>query len=158
MLWLSFLLFALAAEPHPPVDCPAQDSLDAFWAEAERTVREGDFDAYAALYHDDAVLVNDIASTTQPIADALAGWNAGFDATRAGHRTAAVDFRFTERLHGDATAHETGIFRYTATEDGETTTAYVHFEALVVCTADGWRWLMERQVARATPAEWKAAG
>mgnify|MGYP006270696101 FL=1 len=36
--------------PVPP------DRLDAFWGEAERTIREGDVEAYAALYHPDAVI------------------------------------------------------------------------------------------------------
>lgn len=157
MIWLSLVLVLLYGPPSLSAAVPANDSLDAFWDEAERTVREGDFEAYAALYHQDAVLVNGIAGTTQPIARALDGWKEGFDATRAGRMTATVDFRFTQRLRGDSTAHETGIFRYTATEDGETTTAYVHFEALLVRTDAGWRWLMEYQTERATPAEWRAA-
>ena len=49
-----------------------QSDIDAFWDEAVRTVEEGDYDGYAALYHEDAVLVNGLAGTSVPIADALA--------------------------------------------------------------------------------------
>ena len=31
--------------------------LDAFWTEASRTVREGDFEGYKAAYHEDAVVI-----------------------------------------------------------------------------------------------------
>ena len=32
------------------------NGLDAYWREAARTVREGDFEGYKATYHPDAVL------------------------------------------------------------------------------------------------------
>ena len=86
--------------------------LDAFWAEASRTVLEGDFEAYAATYHADAVLVSGFSNNSYPIAQALDGWKQGFEDTRDGRMKASVEFRFTQRLHDETTAHETGMFRY----------------------------------------------
>ena len=160
------LALALAAPPTadrptadgPPPDAAAVRELDAFWAEAARTVREGDFAAYAALYHPDAVFVSDVRGTVAPIADQLAVWRPGFEATKAGTTVADVRFRLTGRLVGPTTAHETGLFRYTAAAPGAAPEpAVVRFEALLVKTPAGWRWVMERQRAVATAADWAAA-
>lgn len=124
--------------------------LDAYWAEVSRTVGEGDFEGYAATYHPDAVVI--FGMSTVPISAALEGWKQGFDDTRAGRTTASVDFRFSVRRNDDTTAHETGIFRYSA-GDGEP--QMVHFEALLV-KRDGWKMLMEFQRDPATQAEWDA--
>lgn len=133
------------------------DSVDAFWAEAARTVEEGDFEGYAALYHPDAVLVNGISGASYPVAVALAGWKQGFDDTREGRMTAGLQTRFSERLLGETTAHETGIFRYTSQRPGEAPeTAYIHFQDLLVRVDGEWRWVMEYQIAVATEEEWDA--
>ena len=151
-------LVALALLGPPPADGPRAE-LDAFWAEAARTVRDGDFDGYAALYHEDAVLVNDAEGEVHPIGTALARWKPGFEDARAGRAVADVAFRFTRRLHDATTAHETGVFRYVSHPSGETgTPAFVRFEALLVRGDDGWRWVMERQAAAVTEKEWDAAG
>ena len=132
------------------------NELDAYWAEVTRTVTEGDFVGYAALYHDDAVLVNNLNQTSVPIASALAGWKQGFIDTKAGKMTAGVTFRFSQRLHDGATAHETGIFRYAFTPDGgEETVSLIHFEALMV-KKRVWKMVMEYQKSQATQAEWEA--
>ena len=34
------------------------NGLNAFWIEAERQVKEGDFEAYSTSFHHDAILVN----------------------------------------------------------------------------------------------------
>lgn len=134
-----------------------QNALDAFWAEVSRTVGEGDFDGYAATYHEDAVLVSGTSGTSYPIAQALDGWEQGFLATQAGEVKASVEFRFTQRLHDGTTAHETGIFKYAVEDpDGEPMAQFVHFEALLVDKA-GWKMVMEYQKAPATEAEWEAA-
>lgn len=134
------------------------EALDAFWAEVSRTVGEGDFDGYAATYHEDAVLVSLASGTSYPIADALAGWKSGFDDTKAGRMKASVTFRFTQRLHDETTAHDTGIFEYTSTPAGGDPTVFrVHFEALLV-NRDGWKMVMEYQKEQASVAEWEAAG
>ena len=131
--------------------------LDAYWAESSRTVREGDFEAYAASYHEDAVLVNGIRGTSYAISQALDGWKQGFDDTRDGNMTASVDFRFSERLISENTAHETGIFRYVAQMEGaEETVALIHFQSLTVKKEGRWLMMMEYQIAVATDAEWNA--
>lgn len=134
------------------------DELDTYWAEASRTVAEGDFEAYAALYHPDAVLVSLGSGNSHPIADALSGWEQYFVDTREGRADASVEFRLTRRLHDATTAHETGIFRFTfEPEDGDPTEATVHFESLLVKKDGKWLMVMEYQKQPATEAEWEAA-
>lgn len=150
------LLTAAAASPAP---AQVTAELDAYWTELRRTVAEGDYDGYAAAYHDDAVLVSLAGGRSYPIAEALAGWKPGFDDTREGRMTADVEFRFTGRLNDASTAHETGIFRYVSEQsDGEPEVALVHFEALLVKRDGEWLTVMEYQKEPATEAEWEAAG
>ena len=135
---------------------PVQDQLDAFWAEVSRTVAEGDFEGYAALYHPDAVLVTRGGSLS--IAEALEGWEPGFVATREGRTTAEVSFRLLERRLGGTTAHETGIFRYASGPvGGESEVGLVHFEALLVKKGGEWLMTMELQRGPATAGEWAEA-
>ena len=132
--------------------------LDAFWAEVSRSVREGDFAGYSATCHDKGVLVSGSSSSSYPLSKALARWKQGFLDTRAGNLKANVDFRFSQRLGDTTTAHETGIFLYTTeTEAGGPTSAYVHFEALLV-NEGRWRVMMEYQKTPATADEWAALG
>jgi hypothetical protein len=132
--------------------------LDDYWAEVSRTVGEGDFEGYGRLYHPDAVLVSLGSESSYPIARALAGWEQGFLDTRAGRAQASVAFRFTQRLHDETTAHETGIFRYTLEpEDGGQTVVMVHFEALLVRKDGAWLMLMEYQKQPATEEDWQTA-
>ena len=159
------LLLGLApAADGPPTEALDENArtrveLDAFWAEASRTVREGDDAGYAALYTDDAVFVNSIKGEVAPIGEQLAEWKPGFERTRAGEVVADVRFRFTTRLHGPTTAHETGLFRYVSHAPGEPVEpAYIRFEALLIREPDGWRWAMERQLAVAAERDWVAAG
>lgn len=131
--------------------------LDDYWAEVSRTVQEGDFEGYRATCHPDAVLVSGKAKTSYPLRQALARWKAEFDATRAGTMEASVDFRFSQRFGDGTTAHETGIFRYAATNaEGETKVEFVHFEALLLKQASGWKILMEYQERPATASQWGA--
>lgn len=156
----SAILLAAVAALALPSAAYAQtiDELDAYWAEVSRTVEQGDFEAYGALYHPDAVLVSGFSGESVPISRALAGWKQSFDDTAAGRANAGVDFRLTQRLNDGTTAHESGIFRYTFTpEDGETTVAPVHFEALLVKKDGEWLMLMEYQKEMATDQEWEAA-
>ena len=130
--------------------------LDAYWEEVSRTVREGDFEGYAALYHEDAVLVSAGSATSYSIAQALAGWKKGFDDTKAGKMKADVKFRFSSHFGNENTAHQTGIFRYVSTpKGGEMSEALIHFEALFV-KKDGWLMTMEYQKTPATKEEWEA--
>jgi ketosteroid isomerase-like protein len=133
-------------------------ALDTFWDEVSRTVAEGDFEGYGALYHPDAVLVSLDPPSSVPIAEALAGWAPGFADTREGRAAARVEFRFTRRIHDATTAHETGMFRYVFhPRGGEPTPATVHFEALLVRVDGRWRMVMELQKEPATEEEWAAA-
>ena len=133
------------------------EELDAYWTEVARTVEEGEFDGYAALYHPDAVLVTS-NSGSQPISSALDGWQQLFLDTAEGKANAKVTFRFTQRLNDATTAHETGVFRYLfAPNDGEEMVSTVHFTALLVKRHGAWRMLMEHQKTPATEEDWAAA-
>ncbi len=130
--------------------------LDAYWAEVTRTVEEGDFEGYSRLYHPDAVLVSSGSGASHPISQALVGWEKDFDATRQGKARSSVTFRFTQRLHDETTAHESGMFRYTAKlEDGSETVGTVHFEGLLVRKDGVWLMVMEYQKQPATDEEWE---
>lgn len=131
--------------------------LDAYWEELSRTVDMGDFEGYKALYHADAVMVNEISGSTYPIGEAFAGWKAGFDDTKAGNMDAEVTFRFSNRFIDGTTAFETGIFRYVAhPEGGEPSVSLIHFDALTIKQNGSWVMMMERQISIATQQEWDA--
>jgi hypothetical protein len=131
--------------------------LDAFWAEVSRTVREGDFVAYSATCHPEAVLVTGTKKASYPLAQALARWKKEFDDTKSGERESSATFRFSQRLGDDTTAHETGILLYSFRQGNEVMkNEYVHLEALLLKQDDGWKIIMEYQKAPATEAEWKA--
>jgi uncharacterized protein (TIGR02246 family) len=151
---LPFLALALP----PAAAAQTAPELDAYWAEAARTVVDGDFEGYAKLYHSDAVLVMQ-GQGTVPIAKALDGWKQLFVDTRDGKASADVEFRITGRLHDATTAHETGIFRYVfEPEEGDASASLVNFEALLVKRDGRWLMLMEYQKDPATQEEWEAAG
>lgn len=151
-----FLIFPAAIFLLMAIDQPDPEAgVDDYWAEVSRTVTEGDFEGYAALYHEDAVLVNGITGRSYPIAEALDGWRQGFEDTKAGRMTAGVEFRFSERIHGETTAHDTGIFRYSSQEEGgEARASYVHFQGLLVKKDGEWKMTMEYQMSAATEEEW----
>jgi uncharacterized protein (TIGR02246 family) len=143
-----------------PQTVMAEDSeilaeLDAVWAEVSRTVIEGDFNGMAAVYHEDAVLVDSTSATSYPISQALERWKPGIEQTRNGETQAQVSFRFSQRLHDKETAHETGIFYYTSKpKGGEPSGGAVHFEALLVKKNGAWKMIMEHQKSSATEEEW----
>lgn len=151
----------LAAEPAVAPDPTAAETerlaeLDRLWAEVARAVREGDFEAYASTCHPDGVLVSEKKGLSQPLAAALARWQQEFLDTRAGRLNASVEMRFTIRLGDATTAHETGIFRYSAGKPGEPPrTDYVPFHALLVKQDGRWRILMEHQRLHVDEAEWR---
>ena len=129
--------------------------LDAYWAAYSRTVAEGDFEGYGALYHPDGVLVSVNSGTSQLNSTFMVGAEPEFAANREEGASASVAFRFSQRLHDEVTAHETGIFRYANTPSGGTEkVALVHFDALLVKKDGGWLMLMEYQRGRATQQEW----
>jgi ketosteroid isomerase-like protein len=131
--------------------------LNSYWAEVSRSVKEGDFAAYSATCHPDAVLVSGAKKESYPLSKALARWKKEFDDTKSGDRESNVTFRFSQRLGDETTAHETGIFLYSSKQgDGELQNEYVHLEALLVKRDGKWQIFMEYQKAPATEAEWKA--
>ena len=134
-----------------------EPEVDAFWAKMSKTVAEGDFEGYSALYHEDAILVSGFSENSYPIANALSGWKKGFDDTKAGEMKAGVEFRFSQRLLSETTAHDTGIFRYwSQNEGGEPQVFIAHFEGLLVKKEGKWLLMMEYQISQATEEEWEA--
>ena len=125
-----------------------------------QTVREGDFEGYKAAYHEDAVVIFATGENkfSLPISKALAGWKQGFMDTKAGKVKADVKFRFSQRIGDETTAHETGIFYYSAQDkDGKSiASSYTHFEMLFVKRDGSWYGLMEYQRSTATQEEWEA--
>ena len=95
--------------------------------------------------------------TSQPLADALKRWRREFDATKSGEMKARVQFKFSQRFGDATTAHETGMFLYSATgADGKETREYIHFEALLVKREGSWQILMEYQKSKGTRDEFGA--
>lgn len=134
--------------------------LNQYWKKLSKTVREGDFEGYSSLYHEDAVIVFTTGENkvSVAVAEALAGWKQGFAKTKAGEQKDNVEFRFSQRVGNVNTAHETGIFHFTSVHNsGKTLTdILVHFEMLFVKKDGVWLCSMEYQMATATPAEWDA--
>ena len=154
-LALLFPLFLLAEDAVP--ESARLKQLDAYWTEVSRAVAAGNFAAYEATCHPDGVLVSGAKKTSSPLADALKRWKKDFDATKSGGLKASVEFKFSQRLGDPATAHETGIFLYSATgADGKETRDYIHFEALLLKRDGRWKIVMEYQKAKATHAEFEA--
>lgn len=69
--------------------------------------------------------------------------------------TASVEFKFTERLHSETTAFDTGIFKYSSQANGaEVQTIYIHFQGLLTKASGDWKLMMENQISMATIEEW----
>jgi len=164
---IAFLIFLLTSLIAPEVDDLRSDhrltagdrlaELDAFWGEMTRTVAEGEFEDYAALYHADAILVSGQTASSNPIAKSLDGWEQGFTDTKSGKLKADVKFVFSQRLGDETTAHETGMFHYTAiSSSAEDADYYVYFEALLVKKGGSWKMMMEYQKSRGTIEDWDA--
>jgi hypothetical protein len=70
---------------------------------------------------------------------------------------ASVEFRFSQRPGDATTAHETGMFLYTATDrEGKGTREYIHFEGLIEKHEGRWRIVMEYQKSKGTREEYDA--
>jgi len=137
-------------------DAATLKELNGFWAEISRTVREGDFEGYKATCHSEGVLVSGSKKTSEPLAKALERWKQDFVDARSGKTKVNVEFRFSQRIHDETTAHETGIFMYSSVEpNGSVKKDYIHFEELLV-KRKGWKTLMEYQKSKATSEEWGA--
>lgn len=142
------------------LDSTRTAALDRYWKQLAKTVKEGDYAGYKALYHPDAVIVfaGGKNKASMSISQAMDSWQSIFDDTKAGKIKVAVDFRFSQRIGNEITAHETGIFAFSNLDDTGTvtSTSYVHFEMLFVKGDSGWLALMEHQKAAATQQQWDA--
>ena len=138
----------------------AQDlaaELDGYWLRVSQAVKTGDLEAYRATCPPDGVLVSGKNAKSELLSQALIRWGKEFADTKAGKMKARVEFRFSKRIRGKDTAHETGIFLYSSQRVGqEWKRDYVHFEALLVKKKGKWKILMEFQKSLATKAEWSS--
>ena len=131
-------------------------ALDAYWAEVSRAVEEGDFQAYKATCHPQAVLVRGSKKESYPLAKALARWKKEFDNTKSGDRKSSVEFRFSHRFHDETTAHESGMFLYQfSTKSGEVGKEYIFLDALLVKRKEKWLIMMEYQKSYGTVKDWE---
>ncbi|MBO6536170.1 MAG: nuclear transport factor 2 family protein [Balneolaceae bacterium] len=154
---IRLILFSLFISSHVLAQSTVNPEINAFWKEAERQVIEGDFEAYVASFHAEAVLVNGISDQSYPIQTALDNWKQGFDDTKSGKMTAEVEFRFSNQIHSATTAYDTGIFRYAWQNEGEEAQeVFIHLEALLIKSDGDWTILMEYQKSIATVEEWEA--
>ena len=155
MIQRSFLILALLATTLFAGDEARLAELNAYWSEVSRSVNEGDFEGYRATCHPDGILISGSKSTCYPLAEALKRWKVEFDDTKAGKIKASVEFRLSKRWGDATTAHETGMFCYSATDaDGQAKTAYIFLEALLIKKDGKWLILMENQKSEGTIEDW----
>jgi hypothetical protein len=150
---------AVVIQMEIPNDSVRLAELDSFWTEVSRTVHDGDFEGYKATYHEDAVVVFTTGENkaSVSIAKALVNWKQDFVDTKAGKTQNSVEFRFSQRVGDENTAHETGIFGFQS-NDGSANTAprrYIHFDALLVKKDNAWLLVMEYQKSAASEEEWE---
>lgn len=163
ILFLAILLFVITfqtTESQTLKEIKRLAELDVYWENLSRTVKEGDFEGYKATYHKDAVVIfaSGKNKSSMPISKALAGWKKGFDETKTGNRKDSAEFRFSQRIGDETSAHETGIFIFTSIDkNGKVTAKYItHFEMLLVKRNGKWLGVMEYQKSDATQKEWEA--
>ena len=133
----------------------ADEATDSLFTQIQRSVSEVDFDAMAAAYHPDAVLVTD--NSTQSIASVMPKWRAAGEKFAAQGGKANVEFRFSSRHSNTITAFDIGIFCYSTVDVvGTKKRACRHFENLAIYKGQQWQTLMERQMHEASDAEWAA--
>ena len=154
---IPLFLTLLALAPFPS-EAQVTAELDALWARVAESVATGDPDLYLSTYHPDAIFVSVRRGITRTVVEDVEANRAVWAETRDGRAERSVEFRFTERLHGESSAHEAGIFRYASTEaDGSTRVALIHFEAALVKKDGVWLQLLELQTSDATEDEWEQA-
>ncbi len=152
---LASLLFPVLGTILQAQDLAAE--LDEYWARVSKAVKTGDLEAYQATCHPDGVLVSGKSAKSELLSQSLVRWGKEFADTKAGKMKARVEFRFSKRIRGKDTAHETGIFLYSSQREGEEWKRdYVHFEALLIKRKGKWKILMEFQKSLATEEEWSS--
>ncbi|MEQ9301353.1 MAG: hypothetical protein RIF33_22435 [Cyclobacteriaceae bacterium] len=134
--------------------------LDRYWERLNKTVMEGDFEGNKDCFHKDAVVVFASGKNkfSVPISTALEGWKEGFKNTREGKTKVNIEMRFSQRIVNETTAHETGIFTYTSTDNvSKISNQYIiPFEMLLVKRNNQWYGMMEYQKPLVTEKEWDA--
>lgn len=156
MIKLLYLPLLLLFTPLKTTVDPTAE-VDTFWDTMSHSVSNGNFERYASLYHEDAVLVSGFSNNSYPILKALAGWKQGFMDTKNGKMKAGVEFRFSKRLHSATTAHDSGMFLYTSQINGSSPDSFLaHFQGLLVKKEGQWKLMMEYQISEGTLDEWKA--
>jgi hypothetical protein len=157
MKFLSILLFLILSACTTVEQKPVNriDEINDYWTEVSRCVGEGDFEGYKATCHKEGTLVAGTIQKAHPLSKALANWKHEFDDTKSGKIQAGVIFRLAKRLGDETRAHETGMFLYfQVKQDGKKNIEYIHLDALLVKTADGWKMMMEHQRSKGTKADW----
>ncbi|MEH6779914.1 hypothetical protein [Maribacter arcticus] len=150
---------AMMGEMQTPNDSLRLAELDNFWAEVSRTVNDGDFEGYKSTYHEDAVVVFTTGENKASISitKALLNWKKDFIDTKAGRTKNSVEFRFSQRIGDETTAHETGIFVFQSKEGSikANPKQFIHFQALLVKRDNAWLMVMEYQKSKATEEDWE---
>ena len=146
--------------PPPDQDAVRIAALNKFWGRLSETVREGDLEGYRSLYHKDAVIVFATGKnkTSVSISKALSDWKQGFDNTKAGKQKDNVSFRLSQRIGNETTAHETGMFLFTSSNEaeGKSVEQFIHFEMLFVKLDGKWLATMEYQKSHGSEEEWNS--
>jgi len=134
--------------------------LDLYWERLNKTVMEGDIEGFKNCFHKDAVIVfaSGKNKTSAPISSVLEFWKEGFKNTKEGKNTVNIELRFSQRIGNSTTAHETGIFINTSTDNAskESRRSIIPFEMLLVKRNNKWYAMMEYQKPHATQKEWDA--
>jgi hypothetical protein len=132
-----------------------QYATDSLYRTIIETVQEVDFERMGNTYHGDAVIVTSKKST--PIKSVLKRWKKEGEQLQKDGGFARVKFRFLNRIVNEATAFESGIFRYSTVDKlGAETVFYGHFEDLNIKKEGKWLTMMEHQTKTATEKEWNA--
>lgn len=165
LLLTSIQIANCATKKDPPFNQIQKDSLrivelDRYWERLNKTVMEDDFEGNKDCFHKDAVVVFASGKNkfSVPISTALEGWKEGFKNTREGKTQVNIEMRFSQRIVNETTAHETGIFTYTSTDNvSKISNEYIiPFEMLLVKRDNQWYGMMEYQKPLATQEEWDA--
>ena len=149
----------------PPFNQIQKDSsriaeLDLYWKRLNTAVMEGDLKGFRSCFHEDAVIVfaSGKNKISVPISKALEFWKEAFKNTKEGKTTVNIEFRFSQRIGNETTAHETGIFINTFTDNNskESNKSIIPFEMLLIKRDNKWYALMEYQKTYVTQKEWDA--
>ena len=154
---LGLVVIALGwARPAMAQDDAVQAELDAFWAEVVRTVVEWDFEGQQATYHPDAISVmgDSVSYTTRLMSAVFA--EAESEARTNPPSNPGLAFRWSSRVHDETTAHEVGLYRFSA--DGRED-FYGGAESYLVKKDGRWTIMVEIQRGEGvSKSEWDALG